>query len=352
MKLGLGLEWAGAQVALPVARVQLAERLGFDSVWSAEAYGQDAFTPLAFLAAHTRRIRLGTAVAQLAARTPAACAMAVQTLEALSGGGRAVLGLGVSGPQIVEGWYGQPWGRPARRVRDYVAILRKVFAREAPVRHEGAELSLPYTGPGARGLGKPLRSILHTNPKLPIWLGTGSRAMVTLTAEIADGWLPFGFAPGMLEVYRPWLEEGFERAGGGKSLAGFEIQAGCHVVVTDDVKAGLAKLKPMTALYVGGMGAREVNFHKDMMGRRGYPEAASRIQELFLAGRRDEAIAAVPDEYLDSGGLIGPLPRIRERFGRWLDSGATGITIWSERDDVLELMADLAQTRAGAEARA
>ena len=198
MKLGLALEWAGASVAVPVARVQLAERLGFDSVWSAEAYGQDAFTPLAFLAAHTQRIRLGTAVAQLAARTPAATAMAAQTLDALAGRGRAVLGLGVSGPQIVEGWYGQPWGRPARRVRDYVAILRKIFAREAPVRHAGAEISLPYTGPGALGLGKPLRSILHTNPALPIWLGTGSRTMVTLTAEIADGWLPFGFAPGML----------------------------------------------------------------------------------------------------------------------------------------------------------
>jgi F420-dependent oxidoreductase-like protein len=346
MKLGLGLEWAGAGFAPPVARVQLAERLGFDSVWSAEAYGSDAFTPLAFLAAHTQRIRLGTSVVQVAARTPAATAMAAQTLDALSGG-RMLLGLGLSGPQIVEGWYGQPWGRPAARLRDTVAILRKVFARAEPVRHDGAEISLPYTGPGARGLGKPLRSILHTNPKLPIWLGTGSRTMVTLTAEIADGWLPFGFAPGMLEVYRPWLEEGFRRAGGGKSLEDFEIQAGCHVQVCDDVREGLARLKPMTALYVGGMGHKDVNFHKDMMARRGYPEAAARIQELFLAGRRDEAVAAVPDEYLDEGGLIGPLPRIRERFGRWLASGATGLTIWSERDDVLELMAELAGTRAG-----
>jgi F420-dependent oxidoreductase-like protein len=345
MKLGLGIDWAGARLALPVERVQLAERLGFDSLWTAEAYGSDAFTPLAFLAAHTRRIRLGTAVAQLAARTPAATAMAAQTIDALSGG-RMVLGLGVSGPQIVEGWYGQPWGRPAARVRDTVAILRRIFARKEPVQHAGREISLPYTGPGALGLGKPLRSILHTNPALPIWLGTGSRTMVTLTAEIADGWLPFGFAPGMLAVYRPWLEEGFRRAGGGKSLAGFEIQAGCHVMVTDDVKEGLARLKPMTALYVGGMGHRDVNFHKDMMARRGHPEAAARIQELFLAGRREEAVAAVPDEYLDEGGLVGPVPRIRERFRRWLDSGATGLTIWTDRDDVLELMADLADTRA------
>jgi F420-dependent oxidoreductase-like protein len=352
MKLGLGLEWAGAALAAPVARVQLAEKLGFDSIWSAEAYGSDAFTPLAYLAAHTQRIRLGTAVVQVAARSPAATAMAAQTLDALAGHGRVVLGLGLSGPQIVEGWYGQPWGRPAARMRDTVAILRKIFERKEPVRHDGREISLPYTGPGALGLGKPLRSILPTNGSLPIWLGTGSRTMVTLTAEIADGWLPFGFAPGMLDVYRPWLEEGFAKAGGGKSLANFEIQAGCHVQVMDDVREGLARLKPMTALYVGGMGHRDVNFHKDMMVRRGYPDAAARIQELFLAGRREEAVAAVPDEYLDEGGLIGPLPRIRERFGRWLGAGATGLTIWSERDDVLELMADLAGTRGRVEARA
>jgi len=345
VKLGLGLDWAGASLCVPVERVRLAERLGFDAVFSAEAYGSDAFSPLAFLAGQVERIRLGTAVAQLAARSPASTAMTAQTIDALAGGGRVILGLGASGPQIVEGWYGAPWGRPYARMRDTVAILRKLFAREAPVAHEGTELSLPFTGPGALGLGKPLKSILHTNPKLPIWLGTGSRRMVELTAEVADGWLPFGFAPGMLAVYRPWLDAGFERAGGGKSRDGFEIQAGCHVHVTQDVAAGLAAQKPMTALYVGGMGHRDVNFHKDMMARRGYPEAAQRIQELFLAGQRSEAIAAVPDEYLDEGALVGPLPRIRERFGAWLDSGATGLTIWSDRDEVLELMAELAGTR-------
>ena len=347
MKLGLGLEWAGASVEVPVERVQLAERLGFDSVWTAEAYGSDAFSPLAFLAGQVERIRLGTAVVQIAARSPASTAMTAQTIDALAGGGRVILGLGASGPQIVEGWYGAPWGRPYFRMRDTVEILRKVFAREGPVSHAGREISLPYAGPGALGIGKPLKSILHTNPKLPIWLGTGGEAMVKLTAELADGWLPFGFVPGMLDVYRPWLEEGFRRAGGGKGFHTFEIQAGCQVHVTDDVGAGLAAMKPMTALYVGGMGHRDVNFHKDMMVRRGYPEAAARIQELFLAGHRSEAIAAVPDEYLDEGGLIGPLSRIRERFPAWLDSGATGLTIWSEHDDVLELMAELADTRAG-----
>jgi len=187
MKLGLMLGYSGAELNIPLERVQLAERLGYDSVWTAEAYGSDAITPLAYIAAHTERIRLGTAVLQLAGRTPANCAMAMATLDALAGGQRAICGLGVSGPQIVEGWYGQPWGRPYYRLRDYVQIMKKIFAREEPVRHEGAEISLPYTGPGALGVGKPLKSILHMNPKLPIWLGTGMEATVKLTAEIADG---------------------------------------------------------------------------------------------------------------------------------------------------------------------
>jgi F420-dependent oxidoreductase-like protein len=346
MKLGLGLEWAGSKLEIPVALVQRAEALGFDSVWTAEAYGSDALTPLGYLAACTRRIRLGTAVVQLSARSPAATAMAAQTIDALAGGDRMILGLGASGPQIVEGWYGQPWGKPYWRMRDSVQILRKIFEREAPVSHEGRELSLPYTGPGALGVGKPLKSILHTNAKLPIWLGTGGESMVKLTAELADGWHPLGFVPGMLEsVYRPWLEEGFRRAGAGKSWADFEIQAGCQVAVTDDVAQGLAQHKPATAFYVGGMGHKDLNFHKQTMLRRGYADAAERIQELFLAGKRNEAIAAVPDEYIDDGGLIGPVARIRERFPAWVDSGATGITVWTDREDVLELLADLAGTR-------
>jgi F420-dependent oxidoreductase-like protein len=343
MKLGLYLGYSGATMRLPVETVLLAERLGYDSVWTAEAYGSDAITPLAYLAALTRRIRLGTGIMQLAARTPAAAAMAVATLDALAGGDRVIAGLGVSGPQIVEGWYGQPWGRPYWRLRDYVAIMRKVFTRKEPVRHDGREISLPYTGPGALGVGKPLTSILHANPRLPIWLGTGTEANVKLTAEVADGWLPLGFVPSTMKMVEPWLAEGFRRAGHGKSLRDLEIQARAQVTITDDVRGALAQLKPRIALYVGGMGHRDKNFHKDMMIRRGYGDAAARIQEFYLAGRKDEAAAAVPDEFCDEGALVGPVGRIRERYRPWAECGITGLTIVADQPAALELMADLAR---------
>jgi F420-dependent oxidoreductase-like protein len=343
LKLGLMLGYSGARLNIPVQLVQLAERLGYDSVWTAEAYGSDATSPLAYLAALTERIRLGTAIMQLAGRTPAMAAMQAATIDALAGGGRFIAGLGVSGPQIVEGWYGQPWGKPYWRIRDYVTIMRKVFAREEPVTHEGREISLPYTGAGAMGIGKPLKSILHMNPDIPIWLGTGTEANVKLTAELADGWLPLGFVPGSMSTYLPWLEEGFRRAGNGKSLRDFEIQPGVTVIVTDDVKAALRRMKPTTALFVGGMGHKDKNFHNDMMVRRGFPEAAARIQELYLAGRKEEAIEAVPDEYVDEGSLVGPADRIGERFSAWQDSGATGLTVWAAEPDTIELVAKLAR---------
>jgi len=312
MKLGLSIGYSGAELNLPVDKVLLAERLGFDSVWTAEAYGSDAITPLAYLAALTKRIRLGTGIMQLAARPPASAAMAAGTVDALAGGHRVIAGLGVSGPQIVEGWYGQPWGRPYWRIRDYVAIMRKVFERKDPVAHQGREISLPYTGPGALGVGKPLVSILHIDPRLPIWLGTGTEANVKLTAEIADGWLPLGFVPRLMPMLRPWIEEGFRRAGGGKGFADFEIQARADVVITDDVRGALARMKPRVALYVGGMGHRDKNFHKEMMIRRGFGDAAQRIQELYLARCREEAVAAVPDDFCGAG---GPHPRALSRVG-------------------------------------
>ncbi|MDA0365915.1 MAG: LLM class F420-dependent oxidoreductase [Chloroflexi bacterium] len=345
MKLGIGVGYSGAEMRLPVEKVQLAERLGYDSVWSAEAYGSDAITPLAYLAAVTSRIRLGTGIIQLAARTPAATAMAMQTLDALAGRGRAILGLGVSGPQIVEGWYGQPWGKPYWRLRDYISIIRKISERKEPVRHEGREISLPYTGEGALGIGKPLMSILHTNPDMPIWLGSGSEANVRLAGELCDGILPLGFVPARAQVYRDWIEEGFKRAGNGKSWDGFEVQAGCSVTITDDVRGALRAVKPGIALYVGGMGHRDINFHKQQMERRGYGEAAARIQELYLAGRKGEALEEVPDEYVDEGVLVGPKERIRERYRAWADSGITGLTVNTDQTEAMELMADLAETR-------
>ncbi|MDO8864019.1 LLM class F420-dependent oxidoreductase [Haliea sp. E1-2-M8] len=343
MKLGLMLGYSGARMKLPVELVQRAEALGFDSVWTAEAYGSDAITPLAYLAAVTRRIRLGTSIMQLAGRSPTMAAMQSATIDELAGGDRFVAGLGVSGPQIVEGWYGQPWGKPYWRLRDYVSIMRKTFLREEPLSHQGREISLPYTGEGSLGVGKPLKSILHMNPNIPIWLGTGSEANVKLTAEIADGWFPLTFVPGMMDFYRPWLEAGFSRAGGGKSFKDFEIQASVVVTVTDDVASALQRMKPGIALYVGGMGHENKNFHKDMMIRRGYADSATRIQELFLAGRKEEATAAVPDEYLDEGALVGPAERIRARFRAWEGSGITGLTLVCNSEDALEIMADVAR---------
>ena len=343
MKLGLSIGYSGANMGLPVDLVQLAERLGYDSVWTAEAYGSDAVTPLAYLAAKTERIRLGTAIMQLAGRTPAMCAMQVQTVDALAGGGRFIAGLGVSGPQIVEGWYGQPWGKPYWRLRDYIQIMRKIFAREEPVSHEGREISLPYTGPGSAGMGKPLKSILHPNPRLPVWLGSGSEATVKLTAELCDGWLPMHFTPGRMEHYRPWVEEGFRRAGGGKGWADLEIQAGGSVMITDDVQKALDAQKPGIALYVGGMGHRDLNFHNQQMRAMGYTEAAERIQELYLDGRKEEAIGTVPDDYVDERCLVGTPERIRSRWTAWAESGITGFTVRTNQTEVVHLMADLAR---------
>jgi F420-dependent oxidoreductase-like protein len=326
MKLGLSIGYSGAVLEVPVDLVQRAEALGYDSVWTAEAYGSDAVTPLAFLAGKTQHIKLGTAIMQLAARTPANAAMSAATVDALAGGGRFIAGIGVSGPQIVEGWYGQPWGKPYWRIKDYVEIMRKVLRREGPVTHGGREISLPYAGEGAMGVGKPLKSILHMRPDIPIYLGTGNEATVKLTAEIADGWLPLGFVPGSMPEYRPWLEE-----------------ASVHVEVSADVKAALAKLKPEVALYVGGMGHRDKNFHKDIMVRRGFRQAADRIQELYLAHRKEEAAAAVPDEWVDAKSLVGPPERIKQRFRAWEDSGATALTVRSKDAQAIEVMADAAR---------
>jgi F420-dependent oxidoreductase-like protein len=344
VKLGLLLgAWAGSKLDLPVARVKLAEDLGYDSVWSSEAYGADALGPLAYLAAVTDRIKLATGVVQIGARTPAATAMGFATIEALAGRGRVIVGLGLSGPQIIEGWYGTPWANPIARTRDTVAIMRQVFAREGPVAYDGEAISLPYSGDDATGVGKPLKSILGTNPDTPIFIAAGGPANVALTAEIADGWLPMGFAPSNAASFRGTLERGAARSG--RSLDTLSVQPGCGVRITDDVGAVIRAAKPQLAFYVGGMGSRDQNFHKDAMTRRGYGDAAERIQELFLAGHREEAVAAVPDEYVDDGGLYGSPQRIKDRLAPWTSCGATGLTINTDQDEALELMAGLLDTK-------
>ncbi len=343
MKLGLSIGYSGARMELPVERVQRAEKLGYDSVWTAEAYGSDAVTPLAYLAAVTERIKLGTGIMQVAARTPTNAAMAAGTIDAMAGGGRFIAGLGVSGPQIVEGWYGRPWGRPYYWLKDYVEIMRKVFRREAGLTHDGKQIRLPTDEVGALGVGKPLKSILHMNPEIPIFIGSGNEATVRLTGEVADGWLPLGFAPGTLDEYRPWLEQGFARAGGGKGFHNFQIQASVHVEIDEDVQAALDRMKPREALYIGGMGHRDKNFHKEMMIRRGYADAAARIQELYLDGAKDEAAAAVPDEWVDAKALIGPPARIKTRYPAWENSGATSLTVRTNQDAAVDLMAEAAR---------
>ena len=345
MKLGLGLDlYRGASLEVPVATVRLAERLGYHSVWTAEAYGADALSPLAFLAAHTSRIKLATGVVQVAARTPAATAMHAMTIDALAGGGRTIIGLGVSGPQVVEGWHGAPWGSPTATLRDYIAIMRKILARDAPVAHDGTAIRLPYDGPGALGQGKPLRSILHPAPGIEIWIAAGGPRNVALAAEAADGWLPMGYGPDGAETFREPLQRGLARRHPGLREEP-EAFGSVSVEITDDVGAAVQARKPLTAMYVGGMGSATHNFHADAMARRGWPEAAARIVALWRAGRRDEAVAAVPDDYVDSQALLGSPQRIRSRWPEAVPAGLTGAIVRCNRDEGLALIAELAGTR-------
>lgn len=343
MKLGLDIGYSRAQMALPIDRILKAEELGFDSIWTAESYGSDAFSPLAYIAALTRRIRLGTGVAQLAARTPANCAMTAQTIEELAGRGRMIVGLGVSGPQVVEGWYGQPWGKPATRMRDYVEILRKIWRRKEPVTHDGREIRLPYTGEGATGLGKPLKSILHGNPDIGVMLGTSMPLTIRMAGEIADGWLSMHVTPRSLAPKLKLLEEGLARRTDGRTMERFEVVGMGRVVLTDDVRGVIDKAKPAIALYVGGMGAKDVNFHKDAMVERGYGDVVDRIQELYLANHKEEAAAAVPDEYIDEATIIGSETRMAERYRAWADAGFTLLRCNDPSAETMDALARIAR---------
>ncbi|GAA3441284.1 LLM class F420-dependent oxidoreductase [Planomonospora venezuelensis] len=341
LKLGLNLGYWQRHAADATELVQAAERLGYDSVWTAEAYGSDAFTPLAWYGARTSRIKLGTSVAQISARTPAATAMTAMTLDHLTGG-RLLLGIGASGPQVVEGWYGMPFGRPLARTREYVEIMRKVWRREEPVTGDGEHYPLPLRpGAGAgrdggvTGLGKPLKLITHPlRPEIPLYLGAEGPKNVALAAEIADGWLPlFAFPEKIERMYGPSL------AGAGP---GFDVAAMVMTVVTDDLRAALDGVKMMLTLYIGGMGAQHRNFHADIIGRMGYAEAAEEIQALYLAGRRDEAFNAIPDELADGISLLGPPGRIRERLELWRASPVSNLLVMGPRDEPsLKIIRDL-----------
>lgn len=319
--LSLGLQlgyWGAAPPPDHVGLAQEAERLGYDSVWTAESYSNDCFTPLAWIGAQTSRIRLGTSVAQLSARTPAACAMATMALDHLSGG-RMILGLGVSGPQVVEGWYGQPYSKPLTRTREYVEIIRKVLARQEPVTSDGEFYPLPYHGRGAWGMGKPIRCITHPlRSDVPIFIGAEGPKNVAQTAQIANGWLPLYYSPYRQEVYADQLTQ----AG-----PGFEIAALAMVNIDDDLSRALYPVKAMLGFYVGGMGSSKRNFHKELMARMGFPEEAEQIQQLFMEGKREEALATVPDRFADEISLCGPPERIREKLRDWEKSPVTTLLV-------------------------
>jgi F420-dependent oxidoreductase-like protein len=343
VKLGLQLGYWGAQPpGDAVDRILEAERLGYDTAFTAEAWGSDAFGPLAWWGSQTSRIRLGTSIVQISARTPTSCAMHALTLDHLSGG-RMVLGLGVSGPQVVEGWYGQPFGRPLARTRAYVDIVRQVLRREGPVTHDGPHHQLPYTGEGSIGLGKPLRPITHPlRADLPIWLGAEGPKNVALTAEIADGWLPIYWSPKAGAMYQGWLDEGFaRRPDPGAAAARFEIAPNCSVVVTDDPTSALDAMRPMLGFYIGGMGARDMNFHQQVFARMGYEAETERIQDLFFEGKRDEAIAAVPPQMAADISLVGPVEKIRDDLQAWEEAGVTMIVVGATSVEQLRQTAEV-----------
>jgi F420-dependent oxidoreductase-like protein len=344
MKLGIGVAPFGAKASVNIDYVKHAESLGYDSAWTAEAYGNDAVSTAAWVLAHTTKLRCGTAIMQMPARTPAMAAMTAMTLDQLSGG-RFVLGLGASGPQVVEGWHGVPYGNALVRTREYIAIVRQILAREKPLEFHGEVYDVPATGPGASGLGKPLKSILHGNPHLPIYVASISPGGLRCAAEVADGVFPMMLDPERFDrAYLPYLEQGFAKAGGGKSLASFAVVASASVIVSDDVDKARSALKPGMALYIGGMGARDKNFYNDLAKRLGYEEAAALIQDLYLDGKKADAAAAVPDALVDAVHLVGPKARIRERLQLWKEAGRKGwvhtLNVGSPQPEALELVAE------------
>jgi F420-dependent oxidoreductase-like protein len=339
LRLGLNTGyWAGGPPPGMAESVLEAERLGFDSVWTAEAYGSDALMPLAWWGAATQRIKLGTAIVQISARTPAATAMAAMTLDHLSGG-RVILGLGVSGPQVVEGWYGQPFAKPLARMREYIGVLRDIWARSGPVTNDGPHYPLPISG--GTGLGKPLKSSIHPlRAEIPIYLAAEGPKNIAMAAELCDGWLALFYSPFKDDFYRHALDEGFARPGTRRTADEFEVVATVPLIVTDDVEAAADALRPMYALYFGGMGARGTNFHANVAIRMGYEAEVARIQDLYLGGHKGEAAAAVPTKLIEQLTLIGPAAKIRHDLEAWRDSIVTTMLVGGD-PQTLRMAAEL-----------
>ena len=323
MRLGMIAGYSPADISIPMDLIKEAESLGYESVWTAEAWGSDAITPATWILANTTTIKVGTAIMQMPARTPAMAAMTAQTLYALSGG-RFIMGLGASGPQVIEGWHGVPYGRPLTRTREYVSIVRKILAREEKLTHEGYHYQLPYKGEGATGLGKPLKSILHGDPALKIYTAQITPGGVECAGEVADGFFPVWMNPERFDIFEEHLEKGFATAGGGKSLADFDVAPFVTVVMGDDLDRCRGPVRANLALYIGGMGARDKNFYNDYAKKLGYEEAAIEIQNLFLDGKKAEAMAAVPEQLIDDVALVGTWERIKDRLGAWKDAGKKG----------------------------
>ena len=338
MKLGLGLGYWGARPPERLTElVDTAEQLGFDSAWTAEAYGSDALTPLAWLGSRTSKMRLGTSIVQLSARTPTATAMAAMTMDHLSEG-RFVLGIGASGPQVVEGWYGEPYPKPLARTREYVEILRRAMAREV-LTFDGKHYQIPLQG--GSGLGKALHSTLHPyRSEIPILLAAEGPKNVAMSAEIADGWIPLFYSPGHDQHYRDALAEGFARPGARRTPQDFEVPCLVPVYIQDDIEAAADNIRPMLALYVGGMGARGVNFHYDVIARMGFEAECAKIQDLYLAGHKKEAIAAVPLAMVEKIALVGPREKIKDEIPAWQDSLVTTMIVGGS-PQTLRTMAEL-----------
>lgn len=341
MKLGLMMGYSGAQVSVDINMIKEAESLGYDSVWTAEAWGSDAVSPLAWIAAQTTKIRLGTGIMQLPGRSPANTAMTAMTMDALSGG-RFILGLGTSGPQVVEGWHGVPFGKPLTWLKEYVAIVKKIFAREEALTFDGERYQIPYRGPGATGLGKPLKSILHGNKNIPIYTGSMAPKSQAFAAEHVDGLLMTCMHPERYDVMKPNLDEGFAKTGGKKSLANFDIAPTVAVIIGDDLDACRGPLKASLSLYIGGMGAKDKNFYADYIRKIGFEADANKIQELYLAGKKGEAMAAVPDALVDALHLVGPKERIKDRFAAWKASPVGTMIIGAMQPEAIRLAAELA----------